>query len=332
MQNRQIMRNVILMIVSLCTCISSPYCCGYEQGYFVDVPVNSWYEASVGICFDRGIMLGTGDKCFSPEQNLSREECSVLALRVYDLEHGGTSVFEKAPDGWGIIELKIGESMTLTGIAYDGSPVNGYSSEITWSLAKTNRRGFEAEKAISMEFPFGDPNTSSGYDLRDCTAELTIGGITYTGRMRDSILSNASGFRVYFEPDSPGDFCPTLESIWGYGVEPEVWYRDAWYYACMNSVPLSVLTRWGTAIRTEYAFKMWSVANLNLEAINTFANVPDCNQYYVLDLYNAGILTGIDDLGNFNPNGTLSRAEAATMAARILEPNLRIKQERQRDS
>lgn len=47
----------------------------------------------------------------------------------------------------------------------------------------------------------------------------------------------------------------------------------------------------------------------------------------VYALYEAGILNGVDDAGNFAPTKTLTRAEAAAMVARVLDPSLRLSQD-----
>ncbi len=43
----------------------------------------------------------------------------------------------------------------------------------------------------------------------------------------------------------------------------------------------------------------------------------------VLFLYRAGILTGSDWMGNFNPDSTITRAEAAAIISRIADRRLR---------
>lgn len=60
-----------------------------------------------------------------------------------------------------------------------------------------------------------------------------------------------------------------------------------------------------------------------LPAINTIASLPDSESADVLRFYNAGILTGVDEYGTFNGSGSLTRAEAAAMLARIADPALR---------
>ncbi len=58
-------------------------------------------------------------------------------------------------------------------------------------------------------------------------------------------------------------------------------------------------------------------------ALNSVSALPDTDSAEVLRFYNAGILTGTDVYGTFNPGGVLTRAEAATMIARIVRPEQR---------
>ena len=64
-------------------------------------------------------------------------------------------------------------------------------------------------------------------------------------------------------------------------------------------------------------------------AENVQASIPDnqkIDSYYrdfVLTAYENGILCGVDDLGTFDPDGTLTRAAAAAVLNRITEPSTR---------
>lgn len=60
-----------------------------------------------------------------------------------------------------------------------------------------------------------------------------------------------------------------------------------------------------------------------LTAINSITVLPDEDSEVVLKFYNAGILTGVDELGTFAGNRFLSRAEAAAMVSRIAREELR---------
>ncbi len=61
-----------------------------------------------------------------------------------------------------------------------------------------------------------------------------------------------------------------------------------------------------------------------LAPINQITSIPDIENDDVLRLYNAGVLTGINGSTlAFNPGGTIMRAEAATMVARVARSVLR---------
>lgn len=62
----------------------------------------------------------------------------------------------------------------------------------------------------------------------------------------------------------------------------------------------------------------------SLPAINAITSLPDVGaDNVVLFFYNAGVLTGKDAYGTFDPTGTLTRAECAAMVARVVRPGLR---------
>ena len=74
-----------------------------------------------------------------------------------------------------------------------------------------------------------------------------------------------------------------------------------------------------------------SAAAGELDILNETVNVPDVNPeetqnaVTILRLYQAGVLTGVDEAGNFGGERELTRAQAAIMLARVLDPTLRVK-------
>lgn len=60
------------------------------------------------------------------------------------------------------------------------------------------------------------------------------------------------------------------------------------------------------------------------------SNIPDYDRVdeyykpYVLQAYSMGFLAGVDNIGTFNPEGHLNRAQAATVIYRLLDPSARI--------
>ena len=116
-------------------------------------------------------------------------------------------------------------------------------------------------------------------------------------------------------------------------TEGRPWWIDALWYAVENGIledaalytplPQGPATRWDLA-------RLMAAAAGELEPIREAAPDPGLDAEIwltVLPLYEAGILNGVDGSGAFHPEGTLTRAEAAAMAARIARPELRLTQE-----
>ena len=62
----------------------------------------------------------------------------------------------------------------------------------------------------------------------------------------------------------------------------------------------------------------------DLPAIGQAASVPDIQDPDVLRLYQAGILTGVDEAGTFAGDRTLTRAELSAVLARVVDPSRRV--------
>lgn len=60
-----------------------------------------------------------------------------------------------------------------------------------------------------------------------------------------------------------------------------------------------------------------------MPVLSHFSVLPDTDNMIVLLFYNAGLLSGVDKYGTFDGDKTLTRAEAAVILARILEPERR---------
>lgn len=88
------------------------------------------------------------------------------------------------------------------------------------------------------------------------------------------------------------------------------------------------------ASRTYFAYLMYAALPYSEYAqINTIANgsLPDVDDIVFMDadtriytLYRAGILTGSDAYGTFNPDTNITRAEVAAIISRMIDPAQRI--------
>lgn len=68
-----------------------------------------------------------------------------------------------------------------------------------------------------------------------------------------------------------------------------------------------------------------TAADVILPERNDMTALPDSLEIQVLDFYNAGLLTGVDQYGFFRINGTVTRGQAAAILARVIDPSLRVR-------
>ncbi len=106
-----------------------------------------------------------------------------------------------------------------------------------------------------------------------------------------------------------------------------MWYRDT-VYACYVHQLLGQTSSWPFVEPST----RWETARILLAALEddltpADGTLPDIDEdprlKTVLPLYQAGIITGIDEFGHFHPDGVLTRAELAAIAARLIRPDLR---------
>lgn len=112
------------------------------------------------------------------------------------------------------------------------------------------------------------------------------------------------------------------------------WYQTCLDYSLANGIlNNSYVDYCRPATRSEFAEIMAKALPYGeLCPINTLesgaipdvpANATYCNNVYIL--YRAGIVSGNDESGTFYPNSNISRAEAAALAARMVDASLRVK-------
>ena len=126
---------------------------------------------------------------------------------------------------------------------------------------------------------------------------------------------------IYFDGGIP-EFETDVENTW-YDAYVQSGFRR-------NIIESSYPNYNASARRAQFAeILSKSINPLDFEEINwiddgAISDVPMNADYAnaVYMLYRAGVLTG-DDAGNFNPNSTITRAEAAAIITRIVDPDLR---------
>lgn len=106
-------------------------------------------------------------------------------------------------------------------------------------------------------------------------------------------------------------------------VSGQPWYQPYLNYLTPYGVTVDEPTR--NATREDFILMLAAVVSAEqLTPLNTVTTIPDTQNPDVLAFYNAGILNGIGETGLFSGEKTLTRAEAAAMVARVVDPSLRL--------
>lgn len=112
-----------------------------------------------------------------------------------------------------------------------------------------------------------------------------------------------------------------------------IWYQTYVDYAQHNSITNKLYSNYNSAItRAEFAQILANaLPDEAFEQINTVDDgaIPDVNAssayaIAIYKLYRAGILSGNDTIGTFNPSSSIIRVESAAIVTRLTSPNLRI--------
>lgn len=65
----------------------------YQDGIFRDVGPNDWFRDNVATVYELGLMKGTGERAFSPTNNVTLAETVTLAARIYSRYYGDGESF-----------------------------------------------------------------------------------------------------------------------------------------------------------------------------------------------------------------------------------------------
>lgn len=141
---------------------------------------------------------------------------------------------------------------------------------------------------------------------------------TIAARIREALTGEA----IVFSTPLPG--------------EEKAWYQDYLNYMCKADPDLTpvlehpeeAISRMQYLLLLDTAINHWMIDGDDgadyLMAINYIGFLPDTDSDAVLRFYMAGVLAGTDKYGTFAGDRTLTRAECAAMAARLVRPDLRL--------
>lgn len=299
---------------------------GAEGTTFVDVTPGDWFAPYVNICVEEGLMKGVGGGKFDPNGVMTQAQAVTLAARVHHILNGGDGKLPTAPEDYGILKVVFenGTTLQFDSTQYRFNPVP-MSAVLMAELegAQLEAMGWlEQFEYANATIALGDGESAPCLIYwRNSNTDETKGGMSFRANYEGTeeektAFRQIEGKLMSIKRPPAGD-----------------WFRNTVYYletvGLANQYPLRPSEPDKAATRADYVEALSAVAEGLLEPINEIADFPDSPAGYlkelVLSFYNAGILTGRDEFGTFDAEGTLTRAECAAMAARLVRPELRLK-------
>lgn len=312
---------------------------------FTDVPAGEWFEQGVITCAQKGVMIGVGDGLFVPDKELTNAECLTLAFRLFDLVRGTEHTVEQASEDWGKLTLTLADGTVFEGYGYLG----GSDGIFSWWSGRNGYEGVcvqvpgEYNPGASGSVP-ADQTQRAWMDAHPdvcgsgCPAALTLNGVTYEGTTDCWIPVGPYVFMFQPEVGKRDEVNAILHHAVYREMGPEYWWRDICYTIAQRDLedifdPLQFtndpanrgffakLLAAGSSGSLEKRFTVEAIPDLPREENGTQA---DDYRAAVYTLYEAGVLTGTDENGTFDAEGSLTRAQSAVMAARVLDESQRL--------
>ena len=115
-------------------------------------------------------------------------------------------------------------------------------------------------------------------------------------------------------------------------IDPTIWYSGNIFYAENNGImdQNEYKGQYNEPVtRAQLAHLYYkTIPSIEFSAINDLISIPDLSEddiYYndILSLYKAGVIMGTDSKGSFKPDADITRAEAAAILNRIIDPDKR---------
>lgn len=310
---------------------------------FSDVAEGSASYEAIQLCYERGLMNGTSDTAFNPQGKLNVAQLVVLAARLYNLQNGGDGTVPDLPDlNQPYLRFYDSEG-NLFASFHSPQELQFNAGEQPYISLSNASDDPDLPETCKLEIGFKDYGQVRSFEGVKESHESAGGamhqGFVGTGyRFADpearcfAALPNQTLMEQFQEAWwFPAAFYLGIENV--LHIEGELFYRasngderDSY----MDGYDPAVRFSKDNATRSLFAWLVERTAG-ELETVNEAVTVPDVNPDETLDaaailrLYQAGVLTGVDQAGNFGGNKELTRAQAAIMLARVLDPALRVR-------
>lgn len=310
---------------------------------FADVSPDAWYAQGVAACAENGIMIGDEKGLFHPEERLSQAECLTLAFRMF--APGKTP--NTAPQFWGAVRLELedGTQLMAFGSTKEDLPgVEGGQISLYWGSYRHDEPGYLCVNLL------GDEEVCKEWGKAH-EGKATVQVDNLSDEEHPWVISGTvecfiplGNWVLAFHPDSGdgGEEAQAIRDTLALDAPSYAshWVRNTYYtaytYGLKNEENYPGFARLmeGTSAQRWATREMFAAAlgdvwckGDGLPQRVEVADIPDesfAAKPYLKNLYEGGILNGVDEYGAFNGGGFLTRAQAAVMVARLLDEDQRL--------
>lgn len=281
-----------------------------ETAPFPDVPASYWFAPYVAVCAEKGIVRGDEHGLFLPWGWLDGQSALVMLMRLHSVLHGGDGQFPAPPADWlpTWVENEAGERL------FTYRDYEGWNS----SAARYDQLFFRTDRAETLAGTIGTVRLGarrfsgpfSVAEAREGQVMLDLSASGLTNQDKDDVA-----YGLYLA--APNRQFP--------------WTRAAWYYAQQNGLDEAVHPT-GCDAET-FADALYQVCGGLLPKRFDAEYVPGYEREEYPAIYalrEAGVWKEACETWNqWNPalpysRKSFSRADAAVLMGRVLEPSLRL--------
>lgn len=339
------MKKLIILILSLSMLLSINFTAFAQgSGYFTDVSASAWYADYIDICYESGLVKGVGNNRFNPDGKMTIAEALTLCVRIHNYLTSGDNRIPDLPEGG------------LKGLVYftdmEGNRVASLNDLTDWQMtystgglsvyferevmAQLRKDDAPLDTIILVSLIDGEKRFTGAYYVSDDGTEQYVISIPEGQDVGIGIQYEMAYLSWFFEglpehwannayysffniianlsPDKEESFDELMDAV-------EQQYPELEALLSTPTIPLDAPCPRAIFVVFLYA----CIPDEHLSPINAVGTLPELDTYGLRSLYNAGIISGVDKSGTLNGANTMTRAQAATVAARVLNADLRLK-------
>lgn len=217
------------------------------------------------------------------------------------------------------LTLALALSLSAPAAAYNSGSL--VPQQRTYTTPFTDTKGTWCGAAVQTCYEAGlmDGKTASTFDP---AGTLTYAQIIVIIARLHSLLNGGSGQFAAPAAGAPW-YQPAVDYLRRY---PIGWLEETTYLAYFLEEDTLDYYAQTPCNRIEFVLFLAAVLPESaLTPINTITALPDVSDGEILQFYNAGILTGSNEYGTFKGMEELTRGQAATILARVIDPAQRVK-------